>query len=586
MKCCQNCGLQTEKTYAFSAKEFRINIAKKLTGSLAVCEKCASFHKERKEKLKLVTDSKAHLRLIVSGPGTGKTFTFMQVIKKMPPNSNARIFTLINNLANDLINEFDKPEFANVKASTFHGYCKELLYSKLGFDGIYYPNLATIIESDAAILELSYSKKNFHAAFANLDEENASLLFFLSRSSYYSAISHQDSVYKVYKALSSNSYLIPQYDLVIADEYQDFNKLESSFINVLSSKNPILVAGDDDQSLYGFRKASKKFIINLYNSLPSNQKFNLPFSSRCTSVLVNSVNSLIKKAISTGLLHDRINDKKYISYWPDKFALDTKYPQIIEVQCSVEKTAFKFIKNHIETITNNESLVGTEKDIQFLVIGAESQHRLDSLAKYLVSNLDMDLFMIEKKENESNNEIVVGYKMVRADEKNNLGWRIILREDPLESIATIIKRSHRESVPIFELLPEVYKNKHMVKIEEYFSEKNTSNEIITENPNKVRVKLTNYLGSKGLSALHVIIWECHNGVLPASPYNITGEDIYRFVVALTRAKRSCAIVSFKVFDRLRNKLIGKRSALLNYLPQSNLRVVKCRISKGNLKYED
>lgn len=586
MRCCQNCGLQTEETYSFNAKKFRNNVAKKLTGSLAVCEKCASFHKKREEKLKLVLDSKAHLRLIVSGPGTGKTFTFRQVIKKMLPNSNVRIFTLINNLANDLINEFDKPEFANVKASTFHGYCKKLLYSKLGFDGIYYPGLSTLIESDATILGLSYSEKSFQVAFANLDEESTSLLFFLGRSSYYNAISHQDSVYKVYKALSSNSDLIPQYELVIADEYQDFNKLESSFINVLSSKNPILIAGDDDQSLYGFRKASKKFIINLYNSLPSNQKFNLPFSSRCPSVLVNSVNGLIKKARSTGLLRDRINDKKYISYWPDKFALDTKYPQIIEAQCSVEKTAFRFIKNHIETIANNESMLGTEKDIQFLVIGAESQHRLDSLAKYLINNLDMALFMIEKKENESNNKIVVGYKMVHYDEKNNLGWRIILHEDPLENIATIIRQSHKESVPIFELLPEVYKNKHMVKIEKYFSEKNTSNEIITEDPNKICIKLTNYLGSKGLSALHVIIWECHNGVLPANPHNITEEDIYRFVVALTRAKRSCTIVSFKVFDRLRNKLIGKRSTLLNYLPQSNLKAVKYRISRGNLKYED
>jgi len=584
---CQNCGLQTVKTYAFNAKEFKNNVAKQTKGSILVCRKCKNFYKERKDKLKLVLDSGANKRLIVSGPGTGKTFAFKRIVSEMSPNAKVCIFTLINNLANDLIEEFDKPEFENVKASTFHGYCKQLLYSKLGFGGKYYPNLSALIKDDSDVLGFGYTEKNFQIVFANLKENDSILKFFIDRSTYYNAVSHQDSVYKVYKIFSENSNSIPRYDLVIADEYQDFNKLEVSFINLLSSKSSILIAGDDDQSLYGFREASKEHIINLYNSLPENQRFNLPFSSRCTEVLMDSVNSLIEKAVDTGLLGNRISDKEYVSYWPDKYALDTKYAQIVVAQCTIEKTAFQFIKHRIETITRNEGLTGREQDIQFLVIGAESQHRLNSLADFLEQNLDTDLYTIEKKEASNSNEIEEGYDLVRFNEKSNLGWRIILHEDPAENISEIIHRSYKEKFPIYDLLPNDYKNEHTAKIKEFFSKKkNILEEVINENFNKIRIKLTNYLGSKGLSALHVVIWELHNGVLPSDLHNISDEDIYRFIVALTRAKRSCSTVSFKEYDRVSKRLLAKKSILLDYLPQRNLKIIKCRLEKGNLIYRN
>jgi DNA helicase-2/ATP-dependent DNA helicase PcrA len=45
------------------------------------------------------------------------------------------------------------------------------------------------------------------------------------------------------------------------DEYQDLNKCDQSVIKVLASRGAeLFVAGDDDQSIYGFRKANPKGI--------------------------------------------------------------------------------------------------------------------------------------------------------------------------------------------------------------------------------------------------------------------------------------------------------------------------------------
>ena len=40
---------------------------------------------------------------------------------------------------------------------------------------------------------------------------------------------------------------IRSYDLVLIDEYQDFNRMEAAFIDLLAEKRPIVVAGDDDK---------------------------------------------------------------------------------------------------------------------------------------------------------------------------------------------------------------------------------------------------------------------------------------------------------------------------------------------------
>jgi superfamily I DNA/RNA helicase len=71
------------------------------------------------------------------------------------------------------------------------------------------------------------------------------------------AVDFDDSVYRALSQMTNDKALIPAYKLVLIDEFQDFNRMEASIIDLLSEKNQIVIAGDDDQALYSqLRSAS------------------------------------------------------------------------------------------------------------------------------------------------------------------------------------------------------------------------------------------------------------------------------------------------------------------------------------------
>jgi superfamily I DNA/RNA helicase len=57
------------------------------------------------------------------------------------------------------------------------------------------------------------------------------------------------------------------------------------------------------------------------------------------------------------------------------------------------------------------------------------------------------------------------------------------------------------------------------------------------------ILLTSYVGSKGLSGGHVFIIGAHNGSMPKNPKKIRDIEISQFVVALTRTRKQCHIIS-------------------------------------------
>lgn len=58
-----------------------------------------------------------------------------------------------------------------------------------------------------------------------------------------------------------------RYEEVIVDEFQDINRLDFEFVKLLAAQSRLLVTGDDDQAIYGFRGCSPEYIINLEKHL-------------------------------------------------------------------------------------------------------------------------------------------------------------------------------------------------------------------------------------------------------------------------------------------------------------------------------
>jgi DNA helicase-2/ATP-dependent DNA helicase PcrA len=58
-----------------------------------------------------------------------------------------------------------------------------------------------------------------------------------------------------------------QFSEVIVDEFQDINRLDFEFVRSVAAKATLVVTGDDDQAIYGFRGCSPDFIIDLETHL-------------------------------------------------------------------------------------------------------------------------------------------------------------------------------------------------------------------------------------------------------------------------------------------------------------------------------
>lgn len=86
-----------------------------------------------------------------------------------------------------------------------------------------------------------------------------------------------------------------RYEEIIVDEFQDINRLDFEFVKLLAAQARLLVTGDDDQAIYGFRGCSPEYIINLQQHLRRPvESLELRRNYRCPRNVVHHATRLIK----------------------------------------------------------------------------------------------------------------------------------------------------------------------------------------------------------------------------------------------------------------------------------------------------
>ena len=89
-----------------------------------------------------------------------------------------------------------------------------------------------------------------------------------------------------------------RYTYVMVDEYQDTNKLQSEIIKLLAQKHQnVMVVGDDSQSIYSFRGASIRNILDFPEEFPGCKVITLEENYRSTQAILNVANEILKRAI-------------------------------------------------------------------------------------------------------------------------------------------------------------------------------------------------------------------------------------------------------------------------------------------------
>ncbi len=102
-----------------------------------------------------------------------------------------------------------------------------------------------------------------------------------------------------YKILEKNDRLCRQisekYRYILVDEYQDTNDLQFKLLQKLTTAhNNLCVVGDDDQSIYGWRGANIKNILEFDRQFPQTKIIKLTKNYRSTSAILKAANELIE----------------------------------------------------------------------------------------------------------------------------------------------------------------------------------------------------------------------------------------------------------------------------------------------------
>jgi len=487
-------------------------------------------------------------KLVVAGPGTGKTSLFKKMLEVAPGVKDQRIvLTFINNLRDDL--EKDLGDLARVY--TLHAYCLSLLHREAlreplspGFRCC--PGLAGLIAKDWELCEGTESP-HFVGEMRSLAEENH-VPFYIARGEYYDAVDFDDTVYRVLDGLESGLAAVDSYELVLIDEYQDFNALEAGIIDHLGNRNRIMIAGDDDQALYSQLRDASWDYIRLLRTAGEYKVFDLPFCMRCPKVVVDAVNDVITKARELDRLEGRI-DKPYKHFPPAKGADSEKYPQIVNVQVSVQRGQVnymgRYIARAIARIPDDEAVAAAHGGYPAALVIVAKPYR-DQIIDYLTQ----DGFVVGTRGDSTPKlERSKGLSILKDDPYSNLGWRIVLAADKPTFLQEAINQSAHNTTPLFDVMPDTYRDGVLLEAHAYEPPVEPAGEEgeTKPRPDAPFVQVTSFEGAKGLSAQHVFIAGLHDGELPRDPASVQDLEVCKFVVGLTRTRKKCTLLHTRNF---------------------------------------
>ncbi|HEY1831363.1 MAG TPA: UvrD-helicase domain-containing protein [Acidimicrobiales bacterium] len=527
------------------------------------------FHERRTAALDRILDSDASLKLIVAGPGTGKTFTFGKVLEGCGGRGLAMTFLLT------LVRDLQDAMGDSTDVYSFHGFARRLLH-RLDGTGVsrgvtYYPPLSSIFLEDVRIVDGAIlDSLALGALFRSLADDAPFLQRALASGKYYDGVGYDDAVYRVLQSLEADESRIPQYPQIVVDEFQDFCPLEVSFVKRLALRSPTLIVGDDDQALYVFRDATPQAIRDLAAG-SEYDRFELPFCTRCTEVIVAATHTVVARAQRVNLLAGRL-DKPYECFLPEKRADSAANPKIIHAHCSTQTSRApymgRYIKETIEAISDEDIQESYAKKFPAVLIigpkpflGQVEAHLRQSFANILISSTEAP----ELRDLDA-------YRLLVTDPTSNLGWRILVQLLQPTGWEAAVRDALANSTPLRDGLQAEFVEQHL-SISQLLSHF-LSGDVLTQDEraalalalgvdssileetitptapptvamdeSKPTIMLTSLMGSKGLQAAHVFVIGMNEGHFPHQNSAPTNEEVCQLLVALTRTRKSCTIVS-------------------------------------------
>ncbi len=368
--------------------------------------------------------------LILAGAGSGKTKVLTTrvayLIESGIKSSNILAITFTNKAAKEMKERIEAlVGKTSLWASTFHSFGVKILrenYDKLG-----YKNNFVIMDSDDSltlikkiIRDLGYDPKKF-SPYMIRNKISSNKNEFVMPDEYKKIVhgEEDDIVYKVYKKyqeilFNNNSvdfddllilpiklfkanpevldYYQEKYKYILVDEYQDTNEAQYQLIKMLASKyRNLACVGDNDQSIYAFRNANYKNILNFEKDYPDAEVIMLEQNYRSTKTILNAANSVIKNNVyrkDKNLWSDNEEGEKITFYkaydeTDEVFYIIRKIKELISSGASYKDIAILYRTNAQSRVFEQEML---RQNMPFRIVGSfyfYSRKEIKDLLAYL-----------------------------------------------------------------------------------------------------------------------------------------------------------------------------------------------------------
>lgn len=152
---------------------------------------------------------------------------------------------------------------------------------------VYASNLPVADEADALEKKKQAELARFYQTYLDLCRANQ-------------VIDYDDQIYLTIQLLRARPNVLRdlqnRYRYILVDEFQDTNPMQSALVDLLAGKNQnLMVVGDDDQSIYGWRGATLANILDFKKRYPKAQDITLIENYRSTQSILDAAYRLIQQ---------------------------------------------------------------------------------------------------------------------------------------------------------------------------------------------------------------------------------------------------------------------------------------------------
>jgi len=273
--------------------------------------------------------------LILAGAGSGKTrvltYRIAQLLRNGVEPYRILAVTFTNKAAQEMkerVVNLIGPEAEKIWLATFHATCGRILRQDgeaIGLDRnfIIYDTQDQLIVVREALRELNLSETNFNprAVLATISKAKNELRgpeeYAAEAADFWSgvvkkvyplyqrklaesmAVDFDDLIRLTIRLFQENPAVLAKYQerfkYIMIDEYQDTNRAQYVLVHLLAQKyRNLCVVGDDDQSIYGFRNADIRNILDFERDYPEVKVVKLEQNYRSTQNILKVANEVIK----------------------------------------------------------------------------------------------------------------------------------------------------------------------------------------------------------------------------------------------------------------------------------------------------